>query len=92
MKASFWKLVLAYFIDWVIVFLGATIIGAIFGAILGFMLGIAGVDAQVLSAMVLVFSLPLGIALQCLYFALMEHIVGASVGKMAMKIVVSPKN
>jgi len=92
MKVSFWKLMLAYFIDWIIVFIGSAVVGVILGTIFGAAFGAAGMDPQVVASVVMLVAFPFGIVLHCLYFSLMEHYLGSSVGKMAMKIVVTPKN
>ena len=91
MKVPFWKLLVAYFIDWLVVTLLGGIIGAIMGFVLGMFFAASGADMTTVSALFVPIFAIIGIGWFALYFAVMEYKWHASLGKMAMGIVVMPK-
>ena len=87
MKVPFWKLLVAYLMDWVIFSIIAGIINFPMGMIFGAMIP----EPNTLLVIVTFFSIISSLATFLLYFSLMEYFFHASVGKLVMKIVVAPK-
>jgi hypothetical protein len=87
MKIPFWKLALAYFIDWIVI----SIIAAIINFPIGLVLGASGAEPAAIMVVITFFSLIISVTVFVLYFALLEYFLHASLGKLAMKIVVTPK-
>lgn len=87
MKIPFWKLALAYFIDWIVF----SILTVLINFPIGLVLGASGADPAAIMVIVTFFSLIVSVAVFVLYFALLEYFFHASLGKLAMKIAVAPK-
>ena len=88
MKVPFWKLALAYLIDW----FAFSFVSAVINFPVGILLGTAMPDPNAAAVVVMFFSVVSSLLIFVLYFALLEYFFHASLGKMAMKIVVTPKN
>ena len=91
MKIAFWKLGLAYFIDWILVSLISAVIGFPVGVIMGTIGASLFADPGVLMTLISFCSLIISAVVFVCYFTLMEYFLHASVGKLAMKIVITPK-
>lgn len=87
--AGFWSRFIALLIDMAILAIGGAIIGGITGGILGFILGASGITLDSIQAIVTVIGLIIGIVLNWLYYTLLESSRQATIGKMAMGIIVA---
>ena len=88
MKIALWKLLVAYFIDWVVI----SVVSAVVNFPVGLLLGSSGADPAFLMLLVTLFSIVSSLAIFVLYFALTEYFLQASLGKMAVKLCVADKN
>ena len=91
MRISFWKLTLAYFIDWLVATILSGVINFPLGLFLGTLGAATGADTAAVMAIVTFLSIVISLAVFVFYFAAMEHFFHASLGKMAVKLVVAPK-
>ena len=88
MKIALWKLLVAYFIDWMAI----SVVSAMVNFPVGLLLGSFGSDPAVLMLLVTLFSIISSLVIFVLYFALTEYFLHASLGKMAVKLCVAEKN
>lgn len=87
MKVPFWKITVAYFIDWVIFSLIAGLINFPMGLILGAVVP----DPNALMVVITFFSFLSSLVIFLLYYSVTEYFWNASLGKKVMKLVVAPK-
>ncbi len=91
--AGFWRRFVATLVDAIILVVGGSITGGIFGAIMGAFLGGMGTDLPTIKAFAGGFGYILAIVMNWLYFTLFESSSKqATLGKMALKIVVTDLN
>ena len=91
MKVPFWKFIVAYFIDWLIIMVTSALFGGVIGFMSGLLAGVMGADVTAIMPVIMILSFLIGVAWMLLYFALTEYFWHASVGKLAMGIIVMPK-
>ncbi len=84
--AGFWKLAAAYFVDFVLLTIGGYIIGILAGLFVGAVLGLLGVSMMNIMYVCAVVGGLLGFIFNIVYFAALESLQGASLGKKMLHI------